>query len=370
MEDNVKRTESADNSAVGVAEKKENKIKDIAYKGPLSYVHLRIIAWIGMFILELFTIILYSNADKFISQIEDGNMGFVSLIGNLGFLGANATSCFVIASFAVILQEKEKYKSLLQIYALLAAGIAGLYYLAYFFDGVGLISLLGPVVQESINELWNYTEGMGFNLFIDVFLYTLSWFFVNYTPNKFFQGKKLLIFRLFSILPIVYVLLFTVLKALKYAGIIQISRLLYPIMPTNTVFQTIIFVFLLIYIKYRERRFILNGGTVEVYNKTLETNSNSLRFSVICSSGFFIAGIIGLVLSLTERFVAESCILFVTDLYLVLGVYSYSAYLMMVPLILLFSYTRRPRKESVDVLVTVGGLFVLAILYLIEFLIK
>ena len=55
-----------------------------------------------------------------------------------------------------------------------------------------------------------------FNIFVDLFLCTLVMFFMNARPTKIFTGKKILIFRAFTLLPIAYEVTSIILKGKDY----------------------------------------------------------------------------------------------------------------------------------------------------------
>lgn len=59
----------------------------------------------------------------------------------------------------------------------------------------------GECVFQYENNFYDYDFNI--NLFIDLFMCTLFMFFLDYVPEKHFQGKKLRIFRAMALIPVI-----------------------------------------------------------------------------------------------------------------------------------------------------------------------
>ena len=174
---------------------------DIRYRGIFNYQHFRIAAWVFIAVAQISVII--SLAGHFMpSAVEE--YGTLSAI--LSVFKDLATPMLLIANFAVILSAREGYKKLLIRFGALSAGVILVFILFFERYAVGLMSLSVPRA-EARATLTSLIAGNGFisfNIFIDLFLCTLVMFFMNHEPKKVFVGKKLIIFRLFALLPIIY----------------------------------------------------------------------------------------------------------------------------------------------------------------------
>ena len=226
-------------SAIGRRKRKKideyNENNDIKYRGPLSYRHLRAAAW-GCLILAHIGIIF-----NIIGKI-DSNLGNDLFVAReiLRYFYGLMMPLFLIAAFAVILNGTLNFKNLLLFYG----GLSVLFYVAFVFIHerylVGtfqnLFNLSYKQATEGIDDLIRLfvkSDTLTFNIFMDLFMCTSLAFFMIYKPKKLFRGKRIIIFRLLSILPILFEIGSFTLKFLSSLKLISLSAYVYPLLTTK-----------------------------------------------------------------------------------------------------------------------------------------
>ena len=217
---------------------------------------------------------------------------------------------------------------------------------------------------------------LAFNIFMDLFLCTLFAFFLNYRPTKVFKGKAIYIFRWMCLLPIIYEVVTLGLKFASAASDFNISPYFYPFLPTKPPVMFLVFIALTLYIKSRERIFIKKGNkTHEEYNAFLSTRANSFHFSRFTSIIFLLGAALDLfllivsgVLFLVTMFGEEDEV----TLEMALSAFN-TAYklgfgqtvpiVLLIPVMLLFSYTKGKKDQKLDMIVPAVGVGSIALLY-------
>ena len=170
---------------------------DIKYEGFLSYRHLRIIAWICLIIAQIGTVI--SIAGKLNPPFNQDSQTWQTVCT---YFAAIPVPLFLLANFVNILKNRNHYRSLFILYG---GGALGLYVLAnliVFHYGHRFINSFGFGFSwgDTARLFGNLLPALGrtgyvFNIFIDLLLCTLLFFFMNYQPKRVFTGKKIIIFR-------------------------------------------------------------------------------------------------------------------------------------------------------------------------------
>lgn len=201
---------------------------DIKFRGPLSYRHLRIIAWVFLAIAQIglllkFNITLGKDPALF-GRWPSFLSGFSSLMSPL----------FLIAAFSVVINAKDGYRRLIILYVGLSLMIFALFALVYLHYIVGTVALtMGYAAAfQNMEILFHAITSNGFlafNIFIDLLLCTLVTFFINYQPKKYFQGKKIYIFRALVALPLLYEIASIGLKIASSFNKISLPVLVYPL---------------------------------------------------------------------------------------------------------------------------------------------
>ena len=344
--------------------KKYLESPDIKYQGPLSYRALRIIAWLSMGFVQIAMVIaIGSNLGLFNVSDLSGLVLAVNLIGSL------STPLFVIASFGLILSGKKSYLSYAIFYgsAFLGIGLALCVLYGRYIDG--LFIELGIHESDVYNVLQAFASNkVQINVFADLFMFTLFHLFLNYNPPKFFEGKKILIFRFFALIPVLYVAASYILKILAGLGTITLSFYFFPFFTTKSPLVFLLFVVVSLLMKYRELIFVRLGATRREYREFLKTKKNSLAVSVNIS-------VIIAIFSVVELFIL--LVLFIyyvgvehldsnafTDVASLYGVGQCVSLILAIPFILLYSYTRLHKNPIIDIIIPVGGIIFIMLIYI------
>ena len=359
MEEEVKKTRRQ--------QKKDDKIrayindpKDIAYRGPLSYRYLRVIAWLAIAVSQ---IVLINNIFEKIGGGSFLNTGVTALFSAISTL---SIPLFLIAAFSLILNRNKSYKRILITYSFI-----------YLAIGFGVLILFERYIITTINAfiedkmlistvLGAVMGGLAeFNIFSDLFALSLVHFFINYTPSRHFQGNKIKLFRALVILPLVFIIISVSLKVLNNLDVIILPLQIHPFLTTKSFMVHILFIIISLWMKNREKAFIRLGGTHEQYEAYLKTNRNSLAFSLQVCFLFFIFSLIDFFA--TGSFFVVSVIAKsdkVIDAGRAIGLGQCTGLFIAIPFILLFSYTRKHKNGIIDMFIPALAIILIAFIYL------
>ena len=271
-----------------------NKDNDIKYRGPLTYRHLRIIAWVCMMFMAIS--IVFSIFGKI--KMSDGLKTTANVFNSLGSL---ALPLFLIANFSIIMRSHNNIKRVLLMHGLTALGLI---FVAYAFVFRYVFSVTTHYDSENYEGAKFFVETLinsnpsryvFLNVFIDLFLCSLSYMFLTYHPKKVFTGKKIILFRLLIILPIVYELVCIYLKLHVLTSDFLIPWYIFPLLTTKPPFLLLAFVVLTLIYSHRKRVYLKYGHTHEEYEEYLKSNANSLSFAIIASCVLICAVIVDLI---------------------------------------------------------------------------
>lgn len=352
---------------------------DIKYRGPLSYRHFRMIGWLALTIAAISTVVgVAATVALFLGTATPEDAQTMSIVSEvMSFFQALPLPLFLIANFAVILQGKNKYKKLLMTYGGIFLAIYIGFLIVYYHYVVMLImKVAGIGFVEAREKSVEYLASVGaeyslvVNVFVDLFMCVLIMFFIDYTPTKIFTGKKIIIFRLLAILPIVYEILSAVLMGLlslsgKVEGFVfALPAEILPMIGKKPVGMIIAFILVCIYIKLRKRRYLKKGGTEEGYQLYEQTNRNSFKFARVMSLIFFIVALVDLIVSVVGLVLAE--LAFPEDpetamntMLEIMSAFTISksvCLILVIPFILLFSYLKQHKNPGLDKFVPIGGI--------------
>lgn len=350
-------------------EKRYEKIRkkffkdDIKYQGPLSYRYLRILGWVAFVLGQLALI------NSLTSNFDWDPLGpVVQTIFN--YSSTLMTPFFIIASFGMVLSGNRGYRNFILLYgaAFLAIGLGVMFAYYRYINGLFVafdIVELGTEMETFV------ADKIHINVFADLFAFTLFHYFVNYTPKKYFQGKKIYIFRLFSLLPIIYALVSYILKTSYALGALgNLPFGFFPFMTTKSPLVVSIFAVISLWIKNREKVFIKIGSTKEQYKIYLNSRRNSLSFSIVLSVVIAIFALIDLimmaVLMVIHTFTMDPAVVNVTDFISAFGAGQAIMCVFAIPFLLLYSYTRDHKNTQIDLFIPVAGIGVTALVY-VEF---
>lgn len=362
--------------------------EDLKYRGPLSYREFKIFGWLCIVIAQI--IILMRLGIKVNPQGLEGRlsgwMNFLSWISPL------ALPFLLMSNFAVMLDNRKSYKSLIMTNGLMMLGMFLMFIVLFYHFLIGSLEGLSDGnmnFKDFFTKMYYEGEGQkffAFNIFVDLFLCSVFMFFVNYRPTKFFQGKKRIIFRLFAILPIAYELVSLALKWLSFDNTVRIPFILFPLLTVKPPMTFVVFVALTLFVKRREKKYIKMGGTYEGYQDFLQTNRNSFTFSLHATIIMFVAGAIDLILViiipsvqivLAQQAVAavsgaeaaasydiDTAFIGLLSKLFTIGVGGASQLIVFAPIMLLFSYTRKRGNKIIDTLIPVAAIVLMLLVYL------
>ena len=354
-----------------------NASNDIRYRGPLSYRHLQIMGWFGISFLVLHDLIelgimIDPNQPKWVLSLN----AVASVVSEF------ALPLFMFANFAILLDRKKTFKAQLLKFGGLSLLVVILFLLVtehYILEVGTAIAGDKAGVQAQIDGYFLSrirTGSLSFNLFVDMFLCTLLLFFLEYTPRKVFTGKKRYLFRMFALIPVVYEAGSLVIRILAYYGMISPPLIVYPLLTTKPPMSFVLFVILVLFIKIREFRFRKRGKTKQEYMEFTKTRLNSLQFSVFSSIMILVTGVIDLILLIgfsafdivvknmdhpeqvknaSEQALEEMSMVSARGV-TGWGIGLHSTMIFIIPIILLFSYTRNHKNPKADIAIPIGGI--------------
>ena len=349
-----------------------NEENDIKFRGPLSYRHLRIIGWL-LLVISSIAVVLDIAAS---TGIANPNSTLINVLKSAKDL---MMPLFLFAAFAQVLVAKDGYKRLLITYVGGAIAIFLGFVLIYehFFIGIMSAASDHPSAHEIGQKLISYLNisgGLSFNIFIDLALCTLVTFFINYRPTKFFQGNKICIFRAFVALPILYEIASILIKVLVASQTIVISPFIIPLLTTKPPMAFFIFLAAALFVKNRERFYIKKGKTHEEYKSFLNTNVNSLHFSLFLITAVLIAVVLD-ILAFFGILIAELSQYNVNDpafgdyfTYWAQVVYSWGfgqclIMILLIPILILFDYKKTYKNKMVDTIIPLAGILLMVLVY-------
>ncbi len=352
--------------------KKKEKLKrteitlenDIKYEGPLSYRSLRIIAWFAIIIAQV-AIIINLNANLSLQEGEEEiSKGMQILILILLYISQLSLPLFLIANFSIIINNRESYLKLLIKYG----GISLAFILAFIFINFhyvsGIVSALGVKdkadVVDGIMDLF-FSKIVNQNVMLDLFLCTLTLFFIDYNPKKYFQGKKIIVFRSFVLLPIAYEIFAIIIKILSITTS-SIPTIFQIFLPTKPILLFLLFIAIIIYIKVIERMFKKRGKTKEEYVAYTKTNHAAFRFSIFTSICLAVISVIDIAVVAICNSAIEDSELFYSLLSSIIG--SCSLIFLAIPIVMFFSYKKTHKNTTIDIFIPLAGIALLIFTYL------
>lgn len=335
---------------------------DIAYRGPLSYRYLRIIAWVAMALGQLV------NADSVAILLTEKSMIGTFWSWVLPFVANLSLPLFLIASFSIILNKQKTYKSYLITYGSLYLTIGFVFWVIltrYVTSAINAFLEPGSTISGFMGD--SFGPKIEINIFADLFVLSAFNFFLNYDPVNKFQGKNLKYFRMMMIIPIFFMVLSYTIKVLALYDTISLPIQVYPFLTTKTPVMHLVFILICLYFKFDKKNYVRLGGKIEEYDDYLKTNKHSFAFSKRVSFLFFIFSLIDfltLIVMLLIVYGNPEAPALINHLIDGLGIGSCSSLFLGIPLIMLFSYTRTHKNNSLDIIIPIIGIAMCALAYL------
>lgn len=350
--------------------------KDIKYKAPLSYRYLRFIGWISMSIMFISMMLTLSMKIKSGTGAitPEGAEAMEAASSILSYFSYLPLPLFLIANFAVILQNKNNYKKLIINYArillLIYLGFIVVYYhyiVILLMRAESLSFIEARQLSIDIFTMIGKQNGLVVNVFVDLFCCVLIMFFIDYVPKKHFKGKKIILFRLLVLLPILYEIGSAVLmgllgfNSLSYTFTFSLPPEVLPLIGKKPIGMIFAFVIICLYVKIREKHYLKKGGTKEGYKLFLKTNRNTFRFSSVMSLIFLVVAIVDFFAMLIPVLVTfnptdpDSTELLISVLSgFTIG--KSACLLFTIPFVMLFSYSKQHKNIKFDRLVPIIGI--------------
>ena len=347
---------------------------DIKYSGPLSFQSFQILGWsciVVTVVMALMKIAMKVNPDD--------AARFASISEAISYIAEMSLPFLLMANFSRILNNTDGYRKQL----LKNGGATAAVFLVFmvFFNRyvVGTVGLLLQDSKEAYPLVMTSFYGVSprgffaFNIFVDLFLCTLVMYFMNARPAKIFTGKKILIFRAFTLLPIAYEVASILLKGKAAAGSILLPSWVFPLLTVKPPMTFLVFVFLAVHIKTRELRYCRHGKTHDDYQEFLKTNRNAWHFSVYAAIVLFIAGVIDLIIAILllagqagsveamDAMIASETAM-KNSIAMSIGFGKSVCLLFFAPIVLLFNYTRIPKNKTVGMLIPVAGILLIVLI--------
>ena len=346
---------------------------DIRYRGPLSYQGFQALGW-ACIVASVLRLILAIGGSRDAQLAADTR----SLMDVLTYLVPLPLPFLLIANFSRILNNSEGYKKQLLRNSLAAAALYGFSWLFFSRYVVGLASQVvkqPEQIQPLMNDFFanHNREGfIAFNLFTDLFLCTLTMYFLNAHPKRVFTGRRVIILRLFALLPIAYETASIWLKIQGALGNIVLPFWSFPLLTVKPPMTFLLFLFLSIHMSGREIRFRKHGRTHEEYLEYLKTNRNAFHFSICLAVSmviatfldFILAGLVSRIIAGTAGIPVENsepfgrCLLAAKAA----GFGQSWPLLFAAPFILLYSYNKVPKQPLISILIPLAAIVIIILL--------
>lgn len=327
------------------------KNQSIKFRGIFSHRAVRIVGFVFLYFAQIFA------AVSVLGKLTTIPTWASDLTKVLEIMSSFALPLFLAANFCVIMTSQNNIKKTLIFYSTVALSISLLIIFVYYRYIVGLTGTIfndDPAEAAFIAEVITKTvfgKIINYNVFIDLSLFSLFYFFFFYKPKNIRSNKALLTFRYMSILPVLFAITSSLLYGLYYLGKINLPVPMLTIMPCRSIMIYAIFFTLAIIIKLRRKLFIKWGGTEEEYNQYSNSNKSSLEISVVVSVILLLICIIDFLL------------FFFWPQLMFFGIGTNFFLAISIPFIMLLSYTRRPKKSMLDWLIVLIFIFMTIILY-------
>ena len=350
---------------------------DIRYRGPLSYRHLRIIAW-------FLCAIAFGGAALGIGY-KLFQKNFLPIVGDIAtymtHMQMYTLPLFMLANFAVILNAKNGYRRLIMTYGLFSALIylGHIVLVAHYATGIAELILgdraLAGIMIDMILTTINPNGYLAYNIFIDLFLYTLMMFFLMYRPTKVFRGKWHIVFRLFAFIPILYEIACFVLKILSGVRVITLPYYVWPLLTAKPPVIFMVFLSIAFFVKFRERSFRKSGFTHQEFMAYQKTNRNSLGFSGYIALIFIVWSLVDFLMIIVvpaalnvilNGWQSQEQIESLVQIVYNTGVSHGLSLIPLAPFVLLFSYTKTYKSVIPDLMIPICGIAFVA-LFTVEF---
>lgn len=325
---------------------------DVRYKAPFSGKLLQVMAY-AILIFSHFYLMFVFAQEVIVAENVPG-WAFAMLQFSDVIKGA-ALPLILLAAFNTIMNRSRDVRLFAIRYVICSLVLFLLYILIFYRYLVGTVSLFFDLpAKEVAAEVFDFLiasvpKFMNYNVFVDLANCSLFFFFISYTPKR--QNKKLLVFiRSLSVLPIL-----AVVGCCVFNYTVAFWEIAYPpeilfILPCRSPSMHLIFFALALFIKYRYALVARFKGE-EYCDLYKGSNKDNLTFSVFCALTIIAVSLIDFLFS----FSPIMCAMGFGDSY---------AVAIVAPLTLLFSYNKPIRSSSLDILIPLLSIGIIAFIYI------
>ena len=345
---------------------------DIKYRGFLSYRYVRIIAWFILVLAAVGTVVKFNIK---ISPDSKSQIGWIS--DATDFISDLPVALFMLANFAFIFQRRDSWKQLLTFYG----GVALLMYIAgnvlILHYGFGIANtFFGKTDVMALSRAFGTMmaasgKGYVFNIFIDLLLCSLIFFFSFYTPKGGFKERwQLILFRCGMILPVLYEVGSVIFKYQVIVNGYQIPHFIFFLLTSKPPLMIIAFFLIVLFAKLFEINAIKRKGE-EFAKEHAKTNAHSLRFSIMISIVFLVISIVDLFLFIFFSVIlakgmggSDTAVEIAMNISQTLGFGNSMTLALIIPIVILFSYTKTHKNKKIDTLIPAIGIIFILITYI------
>ena len=253
---------------------------DIRYRGLLTYQHFQFLGWLCIAAVQAaFLMRVCGKADPAYAAEYGWLQEMLESMGSMSLpllLIANFAQ--------ILDDSDGYRRTLLKNVAasLLICGLSSLLfyrYLAGAMARIGIDPAAATPALEKFARTLSPTRFEAYNIFIDLLMCSLVMFFLNYRPKRVLRPWARLLFRLLALLPVAYEVGCMMLKVMSSRQLIDLPFWAFSLLPVKPPMTFVLFLILAVFIKTRELRFRRHGKTHEDYQAFLRTNRNARNFS-------------------------------------------------------------------------------------------
>lgn len=316
------------------------------FRQPMSYRWLKILGLFALIVPFLLIRIMVSFPD-----MEENLFTIISDIANTLSL-----PLVIFAAFILILKSNKK-ANLLITYSILAIIIYVV--LIFLFEHYLLVILSSIHPEMSAVEIREYANSLAaelkifqYNIFVDLLMCSAFFYFTNETPKRLKDDKKKMqLFRLGALLPVIYIIASMILSGLANSGVIQLDNKIMGIMTCRSPATYLIFFAVSLFLSNSQKIYLRNGGTMQGFKEFKKTNAHSLQFSIVCSIIILVVCLLdflfGLIPGSSAFGIGDSKLMFV-----------------IIPFIMLISYSKEYKSNTIDLflpIITISAIIFLVV---------
>jgi hypothetical protein len=323
---------------------------DFKYKAPFSCKLLQIVAYLLLIFSHFHLMSIFVQG----VQYEDTPEWLSSMLQFSDITKSASLPLLLLASFNTIMNKSRDIRLFVIQYVACSLILFAIYLLVFYRYLVGTFSLvfdLSP--DETATAIFDFLitsipKFMNYNIFVDLANCSLFFFLICYTPKN--KSKKFLIFfRSLCIIPVLIVV-----GCCIFNFTVEFHQITYPpailfILPCRSPSMHLIFFILALFIKYRYVIVTKMRGE-EYCNLYKGSNKDNLTFSLFCA-------IIIIIVSLFDYLCSFSPIM------LAMGFGDSYTVAIVAPITLLFAYNKPVKASSLDILVPMISIGVIAFIY-------